>query len=233
MLYSFFGTDVIATRANAQEFIASEKEKGASVTRFTGNNWTVGDMEQALGGTSLFGDVHLFVLDTPGDNTDMQTYIFKHIKEIAESPNTFVLLEEKLLAPQKKKVEKYSEQTSEYTLEKEKPFNIFALADALLQRDKKSLWILYTQAQRAGHSSEEIVGTLFWQVKMIALANRTQGAEEAGVSNFPYGKAKRALHHFSEEDIETMLTQLVTIYHEGHGGVKDMDGALEEWILQR
>ena len=228
MLYSFFGTDIVKTRAAAQDFIATQ---GAQVTRFTGDSWTKGEMEQALGSTSLFGGADLYVLDTPGDNTEMQEYVFKNMKEVAGSPNTFVLIEGKVLAPQKKKIEKHSKESTEYTLEKEKPFNIFALADALLRKDKKSLWILYTEAKNAGHAGEEILGTLFWQVKVLMLASKTESAEEAGVSNFPYSKAKRALNTFSVKEIETMMSTLVTIYHEGHSGIKEIDIALEEWIL--
>jgi len=229
MIHSFFGTDVIQARAAAQDFIATQKENGVSVTRFSGDVWTQGDMEQALGGTSLFGETHLYVLDTPEENKEMEEYVYAHIQDCAESPNTFVLITGKVLAAQKKKLEKYSESISEHTLSKEKPFNIFALGDALLRKDKKSLWILYTEAKQSGHSDEEILGTLFWQVKVLSLVGTTQSAEEAGVSAFPYGKAKRTL--YSPEDIGTMRETLVRIYHEGHGGVRDMGNALEAWIL--
>ena len=231
MIYVFFGTDVIETRRKAQEFYTQKKTDAVSITRFIPNKWRAEDMEAAIGSTSLFGETDIFVIDSPEEQPDMKTYVYAHMEDFATSPNIFVLIEGSLRAPEKKKVQKYATEVTESVLPKEAAFNIFGLADALLRKDKKSLWILYTQAKMAGHASEEISGTLFWQVKMLALAHRTQSADEAGVSAFPYNKAKRALSAHSKESVQEMLTSLVTLYHKGHGGEGDMDTLLEEWIL--
>jgi len=231
MIHVFFGTDIIAARTGAQEYLEKEKGSGAEVIHLTGENGTVADIEQAIGSTSLFGGREVFLIDTPSENIELFEYVFKNIKEMQESPNTFIMIEGDLKAPEKKKIQKYAESETEYVKEKEKPFNIFGLADALLRRDKKSLWILITEARNNGLVPEEIIGTLFWQVKTLALASKTKSPEEAGVSAFPYKKAKQALSQFTEDEIQNMLESLTDLYHKGHSGERDIDAALEAWVL--
>jgi hypothetical protein len=83
-----------------------------------------------------------------------------------------------------------------------------------------------------GLSAEEIIGTLWWQLKTLRLAMLTKSAEEAGVKDFPYNKAKRALKNFKDGEIETLSLRLLNLYHDGHAGKCDIDLALEEWVLR-
>jgi hypothetical protein len=59
----------------------------------------------------------------------------------------------------------------------------------------------------------------------------TKSADEAGIKSYPYDKAKRALTLFKPKELENMSTNLLRVYHEGHGGVRDIDEGLEEWVL--
>jgi len=101
----------------------------------------------------------------------------------------------------------------------------------LANKDKKSLWLLFCEAKRNGLSGEEIIGTLWWQLKSLRLAAMTNSASEAGMKDFTYNKAKRALRNFRDGELETLSHSLLLAYHDGHGGIRDIDYALEEWVL--
>jgi hypothetical protein len=66
---------------------------------------------------------------------------------------------------------------------------------------------------------------------MLRLAERTKSAEEAGQKPFVYSKAKRALSAFKEGELDSISRDLLSIYHDGHLGKRDIDLALERWVL--
>lgn len=231
MLIAFYGTDTIRVREKAYDFVHAREEKGIRAVQITSENFSTGVLEDAAGGTSLFGEQQLFVIDTPSEDAEMLALVFDNLEMLSESPNTFVLIERGLLASQKKKLEKYAEECTELAADKKNTFNIFSLTEALLRRDKKSLWMLLLKARGAGASDEEIIGTLFWQIKTLRLAERSGSAEETGLKSFSYTKAKRALLKFKEGEIDKLSRDLVTLYHDGHQGKRDLDIALERWVL--
>jgi hypothetical protein len=51
------------------------------------------------------------------------------------------------------------------------------------------------------------------------------------MKDFPYNKAKRSLTKFTPGDVTTLSQSLLELYHDGHGGIRDIDLALEEWVL--
>jgi 16S rRNA U1498 N3-methylase RsmE len=106
------------------------------------------------------------------------------------------------------------------------------MADALLARDKKTLWILLQEAHMKEVASEEIIGVLWWQLKTLRLTYVTSTASEAGVKDFPYNKAKRAHSKFTQTDADRLSRTLLAVYHDSHSGRRDMTSALEEWVLK-
>jgi DNA polymerase III delta subunit len=232
MLYAFYGSDVVRVRQKAHEFLDTYEEKGVTVERISPENYVAGSIEDAAGSASLFVGVQVYVIDTPSGDTEMFERVFGVLDMLKESDNTFVLIEEGLLAAQKKVLQKYAETCVELTKVKDARFNAFSLADAFAARDKKSLWMLLLEARRNGLSAEEIIGTLYWQVKALRLATITKHASEAGMKDFPYNKAKRALTKFGKGDIERLSRELLSIYHDGHAGTRDIDIALETWTLK-
>jgi hypothetical protein len=51
------------------------------------------------------------------------------------------------------------------------------------------------------------------------------------MKDFPYNKAKRSLRNFKEGELEKLSQTLLAVYHDGHGGKRDIDLALEKWTL--
>ncbi|MCA9361662.1 hypothetical protein KC845_03860 [Candidatus Kaiserbacteria bacterium] len=232
MLYVFCGSDTIAVRNQAFAFIHDFEDKGVNVRRIDIDLYQPNLFSDLVGAQSLFGEQELYLLDTLSQETTVADDVLSHLEAFAGSNNIFVVIEGTLLATPKKQFAKHATKLVEVKGVSEERYNPFGMADALLKKDKKSLWLLYQAAKQAGLSAEEIIGTLWWQVKMLRLAEVCDSASEAGVKDFPFNKAKRALASYKSGEVKTLARQLLIIYHDGHGGGKDIDIDLERWMLK-
>lgn len=227
MFVVFYGNDVIGVRRAAHEYIS---DKGTATT-IEADNFEPGMIAESAGGLSLFSDSTTYIIDTPSADLKFKEEVESHLAALAESTHQFVLIEGALLAADKKVYGKYAERMEEFKRASDRQFNVFALADALARKDKKSLWLLLHDAFRAGFSSEEIIGTLWWQLKTLRLAAITSTASEAGMKDFPYNKAKRALSKFKAEEVAEKSRELLAAYHDARLGKLELDLALERWVL--
>ncbi len=237
MLYVFTGADPIAVRARAHTFVDGYEEQGSRVERLTAEECSADLLRDRATAQSLFlsttdREPAVIVLDTPSEKATAQEVVVTLAPVLAESSHVFVLIEQKLLVIPTRELKKYATEYHEIAgSDVTEKFNVFSLADALARRDRKSLWILLLRAGQAGLSPEEIIGTLFWQIKTMRLVTQTKNAEEAGLKPFVYTKAKRAVEKFTRDELTDVSRQLVTLYHEGHLGNVDMTYALERWVL--
>jgi DNA polymerase III delta subunit len=150
---------------------------------------------------------------------------------LAASPHTVVVIEGKLLAADTKVLKEHATTWYESKAAESQRFNPFSMADALAKKDKKTLWLLLSRAREAGLAPEEIIGTLFWQLKAMRLAKLVASAAEADMKDFPFNKAKSAARNFSVSELTLLSDALVEVYHEGHLGT-DINLALEQWVLK-
>lgn len=232
MLHVYFGNDVTRVRQRAFEFLQSVVEEDALVTKVTSESYGTGMLEELTAGTSLFGGTQVVLMDTLSEGgADIFAEILEGLEAMEASVNRFIMIEAALAAAEKKKVEAAATKAIEVTGEKKEKFNAFLMTDALLRKDKKSLWLLLQEAWSEGLSNEEIIGVLFWQVKTLRLVQKTKSAEEAGQKPFVYSKAKRALGSFKEGELDRLSEGLLVAYHDGHLGRVDTGLALEKWVL--
>jgi len=228
MIHMYYGSDVIAARAKALTVLG---ESDTTIERVEAESYTSPALLQVAESVSLFGDVNSYLIDSPSSNIELWNDVIRAIETLQASPSLFVIVDGALLAAQVKAINPYAARSELFTKGAQVSFNVFALAETLGQRDKKNLWILLSAAQRHGLSAEEIIGTLWWQLKSMRLAEITQSAAEAGMKDYPYNKAKRSLKHYKEGELEQLTESLLTVYHQGHGGERDIWVGLEEWVL--
>ena len=231
MLRLYFGTDRQKVRDAATEFIDANFPPDGTLTTIDAQSFVPGQIADALGASSLFGGAEWYVIDTPASDADFAEEVKHNLKEMAESTNTFLIMEGALLAPAKKLYAKHAASSEEFTAQKSDRFNTFIMADALANKDRRQLWVLLQGAKAEGLAAEEIIGMLWWQLKALRLAEVTSSASEAGMKDFPYNKAKRSLSKFAPDEVMQLSQSLLELYHDGHGGVRDIDLALEEWVL--
>jgi DNA polymerase III delta subunit len=231
MFKLYFGTDRQGVRDAAANFCDTNLPPDGTLTTIDSQSFVPGQIADALGASSLFGGAEWFLIDTPTADVDFAEEVKSSLKEMNESENTFIIMEGALLAPAKKSYAKHADNSEEFTATKDERFNTFAMADALANKDRRQLWVLLQEAKTSGSAAEELIGILWWQLKALRLADVTTNASDAGMKDFPYNKAKRSLSKFLPGEVTKVSHSLLELYHAGHGGVRDIDLALEEWVL--
>lgn len=234
MLIVFYGANEIKVREALSSQLDSLKESDPSLLtiRVEADGYVPGQLANFLGSTSLFGEKYAYVLDTPTLSEEFWSEVESLAPDLASSSQTFILVEKSLLVGPKKILTANATTITEYKSETGESFNPFQLADALLRKDKRTLWLLLQEAIKNDLPAEEIIGVLWWQIKTLRLAMLTNNASEAGVKDFPYNKAKKAIGSFKTGEVEGLALSLLTLYHAGHAGERDIDLALEGWVLR-
>lgn len=231
MLYVYYGSDQVAVRQKAHETLDTLLAAGENPIRLEVEGYQPGAILEYSNGASLFTPRLTYLLESPLTHGEWKEELLTNVELIKESVHVFVVIEGDLAAAEKKQLAGAAVDIVEYKAEAGIAFNPFKLADALSVKDKKTLWLLLQEAKRNNVPPEEIIGTLWWQLKSIRLAAQTKTATEAGMKDFPYKKAKAALRTFKEEDVIACSRSLLDVYHDGHKGLRDIDLALEEWVL--
>ncbi|MBL4644617.1 MAG: hypothetical protein JKX80_01995 [Candidatus Pacebacteria bacterium] len=214
MLYVYYGEDIDAARKKVQATVGSllAKNPDALYFRITSDVLAEYNFDELTGSQGLFKNEYVVVLDTllstkgeglPARGAQAGEEVLINLEKIAAAPHPFFLLDGKLLAPVRKKLEKHAEKIHEFE-SKNAPaklsFNTFSLTDALGEKNVKKLWTLFREAKSHGVSDEEIHGILFWMFKSLSLAAQSQSAEDAGMKPYPFSKAKGFLKNFSSRE---------------------------------
>jgi hypothetical protein len=175
--------------------------------------------------TGMFGDLEYYLIYELARDIKKDELV-----EYQASENIFIFSEESITKPVRALFEKCSVTFFEFSEEKketEKKFNIFALSDAFLQRDKKQLWLLFQEA--LGHvSPEEIHGLLFWQLKNMFMVKISDS--NPGLQPFVFTKTKKAIEKFSLEELSGLNQKFVHIFHT-RDTLSTLDIELEKLIL--
>jgi DNA polymerase III delta subunit len=233
MLKLFCGTEPIAIRSAVIALVNDLPYVENRVERLEAEDVSPARLATMTGSVSLFGEKTTYIMETPSLVADNFSALLGVLGECAASNNLIVVIEGAVLAPIKKQFEKAGASIEEFKSgTKATAYDPFKMNAALLARDKKLLWVLLTEAERSGIASEETVGILWWQLKTLRLAALYGTASAAGVSQYPYDQAKKALRNFKPGEVESLAHDLLHIYHEARQGRQDMALSLEAWVLR-
>ena len=234
MLTIFYGNDEVDVRRRARAHTLSLVKNEEDLNLFEGESFNTSRFEELLFSQSLLDErLQIISCDHIFENEEALSFFEKNLELIAMSKNHCVISEGKLSKDFLKKAKELGVRTMELASSKKenRGFNTFVLGDALGMKDKKNLWVIFAEARSLGLDGEEIVGVLFWQLKNILLALNTKNFEEAGVSGYPYKKAKQFSKLWKENELQKALFELTEMYHNAHRGNGDFMNQLEIWIL--
>jgi len=161
---------------------------------------------------NMFGGNQTYVL-TGAINSERQDEFLDIAEVLAESPNTFIFEEEKLLKAPTTALEKAG---AEIVIEKKpavaaaRGFDPFGLTFAFAARDRKKLWLGLMQAFKSGEKAEAVAGLLNWKIRQEL--ERASGTKR--------------------EELATLSRQLVYMYHDSHRGAGDLELLLERFALR-
>lgn len=205
--------------------------EGYEIARLSQEEYAPGYLLHYCASGSLFGPKSAYFIDVVAVAGDFYEEFLTEASSLVTSDTIFVAVASSLNADEKKVLQKAGAQITEFKKNAEERFNIFRMTDALAAKDKRVLWLLLTEAKENGLSAEEVIGVLWWQLKSLRLASLTKNADDAGMKDFPYKKAKSALKHFRPFEIEELSLSLLSLYHDARRGKGEMDLSLERWVL--
>ena len=236
MIYLMHGSNTEKARDKTRALTDAlrTKKPDALFYRITSQNYAENPLAFLVAGQGLFASKYIVFFDNVFESKEIKEEIMDALAEVKSSENIFIFLERELDKKTLDKLTKYAEKVQEFTaaaLAKKKKYNLFAISDALLSKDKKRLWMLLMEAKKKGNAAEEIHGIIWWQVKALKLAADSRAAKEADLSPFVFSKAKAASAEFSSGEIAAMMSALVKMYHDAHRGEGDLWVEMERWGL--
>lgn len=217
MLYLFHGTDTFRVADQANSVVASLRAKrpDASVYVFEGALIDPAPLDELIEARGLFVQKHIVVLKLPFETTDSRDMVLARVERLSVSENIFVLSEGKLLAEHKRVLEQYATKSEEHTkvVTQKRGFDSYGVASALKARNRRALWEGYLRTQRSGESAEAMCGLMHWAVKDML--------------QHPVRYSSK----YTNEELVGMSRSLISLYHDAHRGIYDLDTALERWTL--
>jgi DNA polymerase III delta subunit len=228
MLHIFLGDNESDVRIEARKFARELSDKKKCVLDEPENVYS---WEEIIFSKSLFGPQTLTFFDI--NQKDFASDFLKNKEKFESSENIFVFsAKSSLVKSEGLKSDKnfVLHEVKNGVLKKEFA-NVFGLSDAVARRDKKQAWLLYRKFIEEGLSPEEIHGTIFWQIKSLAIVEVSNDYTEAKMKPFVFTKAKSFLKKFKEGEVKSWLGKLVEIYHKSHRGEYTLENALEIFIL--
>ena len=238
MLYFLYGTDMDKARAKLHELTENllKKKPNAELFKIDSEHWGPAKLEEFISGHGLFADRYIVIVDKIFENLDAREIVLSKLKDLKESCNIFVFLEEEVDKITLSKIGKTAEKVQKFERKEsvvaKKKFNIFSLTSAFGDRDKKNLWILYQKALQSGVEPEEVHSILFWQLRSMISAQNSKNAESAGLKPFVYQKSIGYGKNFTKQELENLSTSFISIYHDARRGIEDFDIALEKFLLR-
>lgn len=241
MIYLVYGdSSKIFDKASKIVETLLSKKPDATVFKINSENFDKDSFGELVGGQSLFTKKYVISFSRVFEDSDLKDFLSDRIKEISESDNIFIFIEEKLDAKTLKKIEKYSTKVQKFELEKKTtgkninskttPDNNFDLADALGERNVKKLWTLYVDRIKKVRP-EELHGILWWQVKSMILAKNSANAFESGLKPFVYNKSLRFAGNFSNTELDKLADNMIKVVHESRRSEPSLETRLEKLIL--
>lgn len=232
MLYVVYGTDTEKTSLQSKKIVdaLTKKKPDASVFILNEDTFSPALLDEYLGASGLFEKKHIVRIDGILSNDDFSEILLERLPLLEESEHIFVLREGSLTAPLKKKVEKYAHEARGYDKDEKKKerFNVFAITEALGNRDKKRAWMLYREALSENLVPEEIHGVLWWQIKtMLQVAK----GDTDGIKPYSVTKARGFLKKYSQTELESLARSFVNLYHDARRGIVEFEIGLEKLLL--
>ena len=235
MLTVLVGNDTAKRAKRLDALLTILQNDGAKITSISDISFDVDSLRTVAGSSSLFGGKTAVVIYGVGDVAEKRDALERILPELADSPNQFIISENALLAGFLKKAEKGG-MVEKFELKvkptKAEVFNTFALADSFTERNRSLTWSLYRKAIDLGLESRELHGKIFWAVKAMLAARSAKSPIDSGLSPFVYSKSKKGSANFKDGELESITTELATLFHEALVSGIDLETAMEAFILR-
>jgi DNA polymerase III delta subunit len=234
MLYVIHGTDTSKVKKKATQLVEmlQQKRPDASLFKVNKESWYPDFFAETIPAISLFSPKNIVVMDSLLEDDTIAEMVFQNLDELKNTEHVCILIEGKLTKEYIKKVTAKAEKVEEHNKteapQKREAPQTFALADALLQKNKRKAFEVFQKLRAEEVVGEEIHGVLWWQFKSLYLVLNSKSAGEADLNPFVYSKCKSVEKNWSVDLVAKTLDSLVDIYHKAHRGEVDLLVELEK-----
>lgn len=222
--------------------VLQKKRPDALLFRMSADEWNPDTFAGIATGQGLFESKYIVVLDSLFQDEESAAYLEERMKELKAADHAFIFVEYSPKAPVKKLISKHAEKVWDVAdaagvgaktagFAPKKDFNIFAMTDALGERNRARLWTLYQKALLNGSEPEEIHGLLFWQIKSLLAAAQSKTAADAGMKPFVWGKSQGFLKNYPLADLRKISSDMVNLYHLSRIDGAPFEVSLEEFVI--
>jgi DNA polymerase III delta subunit len=237
VIYFFHGSDKGRSLAKARELSSAlvKKRPGALVFRVSVDPWDSGHFAELLVSGGLFAPAHVVAVNGALAIAAAAEEVLGALGAMRASENVFVWVEGEVDEAKLGQISAAAEKVVESRAPAkaaEPEANRFALADAIVGRDKKTAWKLLVEALEDG-AAEEVHGIVWWGVKSALLASRAATPEEAGQKPFVHGKFRKMAAKWPEGELDRFGASLVDLYHRAHEGRGNLGRGMERLVLER
>lgn len=237
MIYLFSG-DYSKASLQAKKTLAVLKQKRPSAEVFVldEENFNTETADRLLLSVGLFESKHIIVGRRLSEIPEAETWLSKNVKKIESAEHIFLLVEEKISKALLTKLEKngshikiFDSQSKKETL---KDNFIFTIGDALGERNRQKMWLVFTKAKLKGLSDEDIFWQLVGMVKNILLVNSSPGDQKVPLHPFVIQKVRKFSRNFSQQELADLFSKLFNLYHGCRRKNQDLGVALERLVLE-
>lgn len=224
MLYFILGQD---GSKHIENIITDFKSKNTSgmIFTFDEDNFNDDSLKELINSQNIFNDYSLIILRGLTDR------LVDSFNEMKKNENWFVVWELEY-----KDVDKISDQFDKVIIfntnkNTKDLFNVFSLQDAVGERDRKKLWLLYHQALGSGLEAEEIFWHINKPIRNILLLSLIDKKEKTDLHPFVIKKTNEFKNNFSIEDLKELLINMTKIHIDSRLGKIQLETSLEKFIL--
>jgi len=212
MLYVFYGTDTKTAVSKAHALVNSLRAKrpDAAFETIDGDSWDARIVESHLGGQGLFSSKYIVLVDRVTENVEAKEALPDLLAAMQESPNIFIVLEGKANAELKRTIEK----SAEKAVECEPKAAVAGGAAGLFKSDGFNVFGI---ADALAKKDPIKAWTLYRQAV-------DAGTAAENILGILFWKAKSL-------GSKELARELITLYHEGHRGRRDLELATEKLLL--
>lgn len=251
MIIYYWGKDYERSRRAARAELVTQRNMSPSspVFELVGDSVSLENLEEILYTRPLIGDKVIVFGDHLLINLMMANFVTENLSVFQSSENVFIFWEDEAGEKLATVAVKAGGLVREFKIAASvKPRNdyaaaapLFAVADALGDKDRKRAWLLYHEAHRVGLPTEEIFWKLVWKVKTLLLVETVPAGSVLPIKPYPLSQAKRQVKNYksglvragtAEGELARLSSRLVHLYHDSRRGLIDFDFGLERLLLE-
>jgi len=238
MLYLIYGKDSFQGREKLKELTGFFQAKigNLGIFRVEDENFDSLQFEELIRSQMLFGKKHLVVCNRVLENIRARIFVEKNIKRISATPNVFLFFEEEIEEKLLDLLKEHSEKVQEFkisqgpSLREPQGRSLFAICDAVAEKNKSRAWLLFQKALLSGVPAEEVFYKIVWQIKVLLLIKKVP--KETGLHPFVVQKNLAVVKNFTEKELINYSFELLKIYHNIRRGLEEFPLGLEKFLIK-